>query len=333
MTPRLILKNKKNLSLQDFYERRNKVLIKRGTGGFGDILMQRMMFEDFSKTNLEIHYTCPYPFIQFAFNHPFLNNVKEMSQVKESDYGVIYDITTVCAKTETILGSKNNKHRSDIWAKHCGVELTNHEMYLNPDPVQVEICKKILNEINPENKKIVVLSTKSTDTDFGKAKSLTDKQIVEIVEYLRKEDIVPITIDKQNQAIYDLLKVEQFVDISPQKWIALVSLSDYVISVDTATFHLAGGLKRPLVGIFSFTDGKIYGKYFDFVLVQKHRDEGNWDCGPCFVHTSCTKDSNNVQKPCITELKTEEIIKGFNKARKNDTTTSLSKNIRQRNKN
>jgi len=45
---------------------------------------------------------------------------------------------------------------------------------------------------------------------------------------------------------------------------------------------LAGGLGKPLCGIFTFADGKIYGKHYDFVLVQKHRDNGNWNCGSCF---------------------------------------------------
>ena len=36
----------KNISLKQFHERKNNVLIHRVCGGLGDILMHRMLFED-----------------------------------------------------------------------------------------------------------------------------------------------------------------------------------------------------------------------------------------------------------------------------------------------
>ena len=67
--------------------------------------------------------------------------------------------------------------------------------------------------------------------------------------------------------------------------------------------------------MFSFTDGKVYGKYYDFVLVQKHRDNGDWECGPCFNLTLCPK-TQSFPKPCLTELTSEDIIQGLLKAQK-----------------
>ena len=101
-------------------------------------------------------------------------------------------------------------------------------------------------------------------------------------------------------------------NISLDDWMYYIAAADYVISVDTAAFHMAGGLKKPLVGIFTFADGKAYGKYFDFILVQKHRDNGNWDCGPCYKVGNCPKCSKGP-KPCLTELKPEEISDGIRK--------------------
>jgi hypothetical protein len=75
---------------------------------------------------------------------------------------------------------------------------------------------------------------------------------------------------------------------------------------------LAGELKKPLVGVFTFADGKVYGRYYDFVLVQKHRDNGDWDCGPCYNWGNCTK-TEKVPKPCLTEITAEMIIEGVDK--------------------
>jgi ADP-heptose:LPS heptosyltransferase len=85
---------------------------------------------------------------------------------------------------------------------------------------------------------------------------------------------------------------------------------DYMITVDTAAFHLAGGLRKPLCGIFTFADGKVYGKHYDFTLVQKHRDNGNWECGPCFKFGNCIKSRKQL-KPCLTEITETEIISGI----------------------
>jgi hypothetical protein len=108
------------------------------------------------------------------------------------------------------------------------------------------------------------------------------------------------------------MNVPQILNIHPSIWMALTKISDYVISVDTSTFHLAGGLGKKLVGIFTFTDGEIYGKYYDFILVQKHRSNGDWDCGPCFNNHACPK-SSDIHKPCLTELSSDDIIDGFTK--------------------
>lgn len=311
----IIKKKNKPLSIKQFFERRNKVLIKRRVGGFGDVLMQRMMFEDFSSTGLDVYYTCPEPFIEMARDHEYLAEEPiELSRVNEEDFGVVYDISTICAITESRKLEKNKDHRSDIWARYCGVELTKHEMHLKIDQESFNFCKETIKKINVENKPVVLLCTKASDNLMGEAKGLTEQQTIDIVDYVRKKNLFPITTDEKEQKIYNLLNVPQFTPITSKTWLALVYSSDLVISVDTATFHMAGGLKKPLVGIFSVTDGKVYGKYYDFVLVQKHRDNGDWSCGPCFAFSHCIKDRVNKKKPCITELREREINKGIDEA-------------------
>lgn len=311
---KLIKKKKKEISIKNFYERKNKVLIKRKCGGFGDVLMQRMIFEDLKKLDIEITYSCPYQFIEMANNHPYLDNVLDLSRVNEDEYGIIYDISTICAITESKELEKNKNHRSDIWANFIGLKLENHEMHLAVDVESKNFCLDIIKKINTEKKPTILLCTKSSNNPLGKAKGLTSEQTKKIVNYVKEIGLFPITTDELIQEIYTELEVKQFTPIDVKTWISLVSVCDYILSVDTATFHIAGGLKKPLIGIFSFTDGKIYGKYFDFILIQKHKDNGDWDCGPCFKFIACPKDKINSKKPCITELTTEEIKKGIDEA-------------------
>lgn len=306
---RLVKKQpKKPVSLLDHYNRRNKVLIKRRCGGFGDVMMQRMMFEDFSKTGLEITYTCPLTFLDLAKNHPYANAV-EISTVKDEDFGIVLDITNPCRAYE-MKYAPPKKHRSDIWAEHCGITLTNHNMFLTPQQDAINSCRMYLESVNPTKKPVVIMATKSTDDEFGMGKTLMDHQIAEVVNWINNNQMFPISVHPFTQDIYSYLGVAQFTG-KVQEWLALVSLADYVLSVDTGTFHMAGGLKKPLVGVFTFTDGKVYGKYYDFILVQKHRDNGNWDCGPCFLQGLCPKEQRSCQKPCLTQLNAAEIIQGL----------------------
>lgn len=305
-------KQKTPVTLQDHYNRRNKILIKRRTGGFGDILMTRMMFEDFQKKFPEFEFTfaCPSGYLEMAKNHPYVNAC-DLSQIKEENFGIVYDISNVCRMHETKT-LNNKKHRSDIWAEFCGIELNNHNMHISTDPKIDEICKIVLERLNTKNKPKILLATQSTSCSFGISKSLNHKQITNLVNNL-KDKFFLYTIHNEKQAIYDELPVEQIVRITPSAWISLVNLADCVISVDTATFHLAGGLKKPLVGVFTFTDGKVYGKYYDFILAQKHRDNGDWDCGPCYNLNFCPKTSS-FPKPCLTELSDIDILKAVNRA-------------------
>jgi ADP-heptose:LPS heptosyltransferase len=299
-------KPKQAISLRNHYERRNKILIKRRVGGFGDILMQRMMMEDLSKTfpEAEITFTCPTPYLEMAKNHPFAKTI-DISKIKEEEYGIVYDISTACRVHESRYPSTNNAHRSDIWAAYCGISLTQHKMHLSS-------TKDALLFKFPTNLPTVLLTTQSTNDAFGLGKSLTNEQITQIVTILKNQGYFLYTIHNEPQIIYEQLGVHQFISVHPQTWINLVDLADYVISVDTATFHIAGGLQKPLVGVFTFTNGKVYGKYYDFVLVQKHRDNGDWDCGPCFNLFSCPK-SEEIKKPCVTELTADDILQGFYK--------------------
>lgn len=303
------------ISLREHFLRRNKVLIRRRAGGFGDIFMQRMMFEDFKKTGLNFTHACPHPYNKVAENHPFVESVV-ISDINERDYGAIYDITTVCRAYESC-HAPASKHRSDIWAEHCGITLENHNMFIIPDETALSKVRSYINYWNPGKLPVILMATSSSlsEDDFGKGKSLTDEQITLLVNQARSMGLLPIAVHHQHQPIYENLQVNQLI-LPIQEWIASISLGDYILSIDSATFHLAGGLKRPLIGIFTFTDGKVYGQYYDFVLVQKHRDNGNWDCGPCFLSNLCPKERCSPLKPCLTELTADELTQGLIEALK-----------------
>jgi ADP-heptose:LPS heptosyltransferase len=141
-------------------------------------------------------------------------------------------------------------------------------------------------------------------------KNLNKTQIEVIINKLRKSGfyvcsahstIIPILNDFNIPVLSGSIK----------KLIALVASVDCLVTVDTAAMHIGGGLGKHMTTIFTFTDGKVYTKYYpNCVLVQKHRDNGDWDCGPCYNWAICPKVKGHP-KPCLNEITSQMLINGI----------------------
>lgn len=296
------------LSVRQFHEKRNKVLILRETGGLGDILMHRMMFEDFKllAPDLEVVFACPTKYHSAVEDHPFIDEVLDSQKVDTKEYVTYYTTTSACTRHEMAMAPLSQKHRSDIWANHCGLELTRHNMHIRLKPEYRQSASERLKKDRDGHKgPTVVICPMSAMI----VKNLTEQQQYSVIEELHKLGCFVYVLHHKSMPH---LSVPVWHDLSIRQWMGAIDVADYVVTVDTAGFHYAGGIGKPLTGIFTFADGKVYGRYFDFILVQKHRDNGDWDCGPCYYWPTCPK-IKTVPKPCLTELTTGMIMEGIQK--------------------
>ncbi len=292
-------------SLKDYYDARDTILIFRGAGGLGDILMHRMIFEDFKLISPEtkIVFACPPHYMQAIEGHPFVDEVVDSQNVDKSKFLIQYDTTTICGRIEMRVAPLSAKPRCDMWAEHCGVTLTRHNMHLKINPEDLLEAKKKVGSGKVCVSPISAISSKNLGED----------QIQEICKGLKERGceyygVHTYDIKGFDGPIYSGKNVKEFM--------ALVGAADYIVSVDTSTFHIGGGLGIPMVGIFSWADGKVYGKYYEkWELVQRHRDDG-WKCGPCYNWGLCTQcPTKQIRKPCITEITGEEILEAFDRLR------------------
>lgn len=300
----------KPLSIKEFNDRRNRVLIVRGSGGLGDILMHRMIFEDIKLLLPDAHITFAIPTSYFAAveDHPFIDAIVDYNTVEVKDFLISYNTTTACGRYENRIAPLADKHRSDIWAEHCGIKLTRHNMHIKLSDAEVKYGHDLLKRFNKDGKKVFVFSPVSAMP----GKNLDSVQVNGVISELEKLGYCVLLLHSNPLTANAPTLTGQTV----RQWMSIISAADYVISVDTSAFHFAGGIGKPLVGIFSWADGTVYGKYFDFTLVQKHRSyTSGWDCGPCFNWWKCLKCPNGQQprKPCITEITVEDVMIGVNK--------------------
>lgn len=316
------LKNHKPLSLKAFHQRRNRVLVVRNARGLGDVLVHRMIFEDIRKSfpNMHLAFACPAIYHTAVRGHPFVDEVLDSATVNRQDFPISYDTSQCCIKYENRAAPFAERHRADIWAEHCGVKLTRHDMHL-PILNQAQV-RAIGNRVSQLRESLGVHRSSPNvlfcPVAYEPVRSLTLDHVTPVVKYLQQKGCFVYSV--HHSAVQDLerLGVPVITGYFLPDWLAFVDVADYVVTVDTAVFHYAGGLKKPMTGIFTHVDGKVRGKYYEFVLVQRHRDDGDWPCGPCYNYLRCTHPKcgdmrDTSLRPCLTELTPENIISGVEK--------------------
>lgn len=290
-------------SIKRYNEIYKKILISMECGGLGDVFIHRMIFEDIKKLMPEsfVTFACQEKYLDAVCDHPYIDEVVDYKKVDVSNFLVQYSTGLVCTRHENKMAPFSTEHRSDIIADSIGLNLKNHNMHINLDEKYIiEAKNKLTKKPNFALCPISAISSKNITIEQIKA---IKKKIDDLGGYLY------CVHNKHIKEIEDL-NIPIWTGLNIKQWMGSLSAADYVISVDTAAFHYSGGIGKPLCGIFSFVDGKVYGKYYNFTLVQKHRDNGNWDCGPCYNWTICPK-SKCASKPCITELSNQEILDGI----------------------
>jgi ADP-heptose:LPS heptosyltransferase len=310
------------VTLKDFYDKRKHILIYRNARGIGDILMHRLIFEDFKKTmpDMKLIFACPKDYHCLVKDHPFVDEVVDSAIVNKSNYVMSYDTSDCCIQWESYHAPFASKNRADLWAEHCGIKLTNPNMYLpfiNNDLMQFGLFQ-VRQARNMSLPRATGSNVLFAPTTYDRLRTLLPEHIEGVIAWLRKQGHFVYATHNRPIPILEELNVPVLYGYSIPEWFSLIHAADYVISADTSVFHYAGGIKKPLVGIFTHVDGKYRGKYYDFVLVQKHRDNGDWPCGPCYNWTTCkhpkgmncTKDD---PRPCLTELTVKEITDGMEK--------------------
>ena len=286
--------------MKEYAKRRNTVLFARMLGGLGDIFMHCYMFEDIKALdpNMRIVWAVPRQYRCIAEMHKFVDEAIDIETLNIDDYIIYYNTTTACRDHECKIAPLADKHRSDIWANHCGIYLRRHNLNLNLAEKYLSWGQKTIEKWNKKDQPTLLISPISSTL----TKDLQDFHLEGIVKYARKKGLFVFGTHEHPVPILAKLDVPTVCGTSIEQWMGVVNAADYVMAVDTSTVHYAGGLGKPTVGIFTYADGRVYGKYNPrFELVQLHRDNGGRPKCPCYTWGTCPYQDGLI-KPCITEI-------------------------------
>ena len=292
----------KDFGPREFHARRNTILVLRPTGGAGDILMHRMMFEGLRSVHpdFSLHFACPAQYHDLVKGHPFVDEVVDSAAVSPREYVAAYDTGSACMRYERQHWPDPQKNRADIWAEHCGVTLTKHEGYLTIPEEDVRQGEETLRKTCGNRPSVLLCPTAAMEV-----RSIMPQHVRMLTAIARESGCEVVGCHTE---VIKTLDAPTVTGLSVKEWMGLVAAADYVMTADTSHFHLAGLLSRPTLGVFAMTNGKVYGKYYrNQVIVQKHRDDGDWLCGPCYDWTRCHKGWS-VPMPCMS-LVTERMLR------------------------
>lgn len=299
------LSRPEDLNLRQYYDKRNEILFLREVGGLGDILMHRMMFEDFKAIcpDFKIVFACPKVYHDAVRDHPFIDKILDSNEVDPYEYLVYFNTSAPCGRYEMKIAPLSDLHRSDIWSQHCGVNLTNHDMHIRMSDEEKAIGRKTISSL-PGYRGQPTVAICPISAMAGK--NLDLNQIAGVVEGVRRRGLLPFAVHKT--PILDVIKsrCDMVSGLGLREWMGVMHEADYVISVDTSSFHCRGGMNKPQVGVFSFANGDTYGKYYTKLeIVQGPCPIGHKGC---YNWSICPKISSGPCFPCGKDLESSQIL-------------------------
>jgi len=305
-----VKKNTSECSIEKYKEIKNKVLILRESGGFGDILNMRMIFQDLKQTyaEFEFDWALPSGYFPAAQGVPYVRKLVPVNNFSYNDYISVYNMTYSCGRYEWKNKKSTSMNRADVWAESIGAKLTNHNMFMPDYSKHFNKLESYLKNIGWDSNKRIIAFAPFSAID---AKNMTFQQIKFIKDMTK--DFFLVAIHNQPSLELAELKIPCMNYLTLEESMSFIQLSDYVISTDTGHVHCAGGYGKPTLGMFCYTDGNLICKYYKSVFVVQKFDRMNEDhCGPCYNIPNCPK-SKEKQKPCRTEINLDNIKSAWEK--------------------
>jgi ADP-heptose:LPS heptosyltransferase len=248
-----------------------KLLLERRLGGLGDVLVQTQLFPMLKDQFPEIHVDYAVPsFYQSLFDGsgvianrqwwlnesdlganyaPNTNATHCRKSTVWKDYDLVEDISQCCAAYEYLqqwYGSYDGnyglkwKDRLEIWAHFIGLKVQNPRTCIVLTPEEIQEAKGRF----AKARKPVLLIAPFSGADSRSYAWHADVALQATqhwsVYYLHHQDLGPQTL----------------MNLTIRQMGAAIAVADAVFSVDSSAFHWAGILRKPVVGIFNFLDGK-----------------------------------------------------------------------------
>lgn len=286
--------------------KQENILIKRTSRGLGDMLMAQTGIEALKNKfpNKKIYLYCPKETHAVLKYNPNIFKLIDSSSenINYSDYCLIYDITSSCARYETARVKLNKlveKNRVEIYAEALGVRnlITNLLPRYYGRQEEIVAIKKHLSL--KAKKKTIFIAPNSGETYRN-----WPKENIKVLIDLLKNDYNVILQDKEY--------VDESINIiSPDMYTirdtaSIIELSDLVVTIDSAPLHLAAAKEKKTIALFGPIDYKARCRGYKNITILK----SNKSCIPCWRNgTIKCKLTNTHESKCLSSITGKQVYK------------------------
>lgn len=127
------------------------------------------------------------------------------------------------------------------------------------------------------------------------ARSIPEPVFVQILKRLARMPQIKVVITSRypkglsNFERSQIINLSSYTEKNLERYFAVITLSNYVITVDTLALHLAAGARKPGIGLFSISDPALLLKYSpqikgllipnakELPYWNKHKHDANWE--------------------------------------------------------
>jgi len=226
-----------------------KVLVKRTVHGIGDQIIittiPKAYCEVFGKKVIVDVYTAE-SYVDVWQENPYIRRV--WTEKPGEEYDVILDVNNVELRAEPREWEDewNRKNRTSIFLEQLGVYLVNRvPVYVVSEKERLWAMKQLKGVKRPQ----VGLQY------YSSVKSRTYPHMSEVGRILKKRGYGTIVLDAKRGNGRFKYTFRQAA--------ALASVCDVIVAPDSALLHVAGALRKRIVGVFGYTDGKIFTQDYE----------------------------------------------------------------------
>lgn len=236
-----------------------EICITRKQGGIGDVLMTLPTVKAVAKKyDIQVDYGTDFEYLGGALPKsvqylPYIRDIVDHRTLNPADYDAVLDLTCPCVAYEKPLVAPIN--RVDLFAKHLGIHLTDHDIDFILQPEEEAWAHEYLQTNNLGRQDLILVQPSSSTTKRDAPLDLMKKAIAHVVTQRRNTAALIITHTSDNiKAKWNVPNVHILNNLDIRQIGALMPHTRVTVCPDSAILHLAAAQHHPTVTLFGPTD-------------------------------------------------------------------------------
>jgi len=291
-----------------------KLALRNDAPGIGDMVMAtcipKAFKEAFGKDVIITVFTTD-TLKEVLYGNPYIDEVStRLQDCTSAAFDLLLNVNEMELKCEPRwheVGLKHKRNRTAVLLSELGLWLINKTPVYVVSEKEKKWAKRQLAQRKLLHKSpIVGVSLCSS------AKARTYAHIAEVVKLLKKKGYSVVLLDEKDSEgryVYSIREVA-----------ALINECDVVVAPDSALLHIAGALKKRIVGLFGHTDGRIFCEDYEKASVLQGTCPLKRRSEPCWWKLECVEGGKTYRErsnfgfvSCLSNIKPNEVVKTVEK--------------------